>query len=49
MGHESIRTTMDIYGHLFPSAEPELANLLDRAPEPDAAESPTPLRAADPS
>ena len=31
LGHESIRTTMDTYGHLFPSAEPELAALLDGA------------------
>jgi len=31
LGHESIRTTMDTYGHLFPSAEPELAALLDQA------------------
>lgn len=31
LGHESIRTTMDTYGHLFPSAEPELAALLDVA------------------
>jgi integrase len=31
LGHESIRTTMDTYGHLFPSAEPELAALLDAA------------------
>jgi integrase len=29
LGHKEIRTTMDIYGHLFPSAEPELADLLD--------------------
>jgi integrase len=29
LGHESIRTTMDTYGHLFPSAEPELAALLE--------------------
>jgi integrase len=29
LGHKEIRTTMDTYGHLFPSAEPELANLLD--------------------
>lgn len=29
LGHKEIRTTMDIYGHLFPSAEPELAELLD--------------------
>jgi integrase len=29
LGHKEIRTTMDTYGHLFPSAEPELAGLLD--------------------
>lgn len=29
LGHKEIRTTMDTYGHLFPSAEPELAALLD--------------------
>jgi hypothetical protein len=29
MGHKEIRTTMDIYGSLFPSGEPELADLLD--------------------
>jgi integrase len=29
LGHKEIRTTMDTYGHLFPSAEPELADLLD--------------------
>jgi integrase len=46
LGHESIRTTMDTYGHLFPSAEPELAALLDQArnataasPDPTAPES----------
>lgn len=31
LGHKEIRTTMDTYGHLFPSAEPELADLLDAA------------------
>jgi integrase len=38
LGHKEIRTTMDTYGHLFPSAEPELADLLDagyRAAQPD--------------
>jgi integrase len=37
-GHKSITTTIDIYGHLFPSAELELADLLDagyRSAEPD--------------
>lgn len=29
LGHKEIRTTLDTYGHLFPSAEPELADLLD--------------------
>lgn len=29
LGHEDIKTTMNTYGHLFPSAEPELAGLLD--------------------
>lgn len=29
LGHKEIRTTMDTYGHLFPSAEPELAELLE--------------------
>ncbi len=29
LGHKEIRTTMDTYGHLFPSAEPELAGLLE--------------------
>jgi integrase len=31
LGHESIKTTLDTYGHLFPTAEPELADLLDTA------------------
>jgi integrase len=31
LGHKEIRTTMDTYGHLFPSAEPEMAGLLDAA------------------
>ena len=31
LGHQSIQTTLDTYGHLFPSAEPELAGLLDGA------------------
>jgi integrase len=38
LGYQEIRTTMDTYGHLFPSAEPELSGLLDagyRAAEPD--------------
>jgi integrase len=29
LGHEDIRTTMNTYGHLFPSAEAALADLLD--------------------
>jgi integrase len=29
LGHKEIRKTMDTYGHLFSSAEPELAGLLD--------------------
>lgn len=29
LGHKEIRTTMDTTGTLFPSAEPELADLLD--------------------
>jgi hypothetical protein len=29
LGDESIRTTMDTYGHVLPSAEPELADLRD--------------------
>jgi integrase len=44
LGHASIRTTMDTYGHLFPSAEPELADLLDAARR--AAPKVVPLRAA---
>lgn len=42
LGHESIRTTMDTYGHLFPSAEPELAALLDQARSAAAPASPAP-------
>jgi integrase len=40
LGHKEIRTTMDTYGHLFPSAEPEMAGLLEagyRAAEPTPA------------
>lgn len=29
LGHEDIRTTMNTYGHLFPSAEAAMADLLD--------------------
>lgn len=29
LGHKKMSTTMDTYGHLFPSAEPEMADLLD--------------------
>ncbi len=29
LGHAEIRTTMDTYGHLFPSAEAAMADLLD--------------------
>jgi len=29
LGHEDIRTTMNIYGHLFPSGEQALADALD--------------------
>ncbi|MEJ7891435.1 MAG: tyrosine-type recombinase/integrase [Solirubrobacteraceae bacterium] len=37
LGHEDIKTTMNTYGHLFPSAEAALGDLLDaryRAAEP---------------
>lgn len=30
LGHQSIQTTLDLYGHLFPSAERALAGLLDQ-------------------
>jgi integrase len=30
VGHSSVRTTLDRYGHLFPGAESEAASLLDR-------------------
>ncbi len=30
MGHSSIAVTMDIYGHLFPSAAEDLADALDQ-------------------
>jgi integrase len=29
LGHKDIQTTMNTYGHLFPSAEPAMADLLD--------------------
>ena len=29
LGHEDIRTTMNLYGHLYPSAEAALAEALD--------------------
>ena len=29
MGHRSITTTLDLYGHLFPGSEGEAATLLD--------------------
>lgn len=42
LGHEDIRTTMNVYGHLFPSGEEALAEALDAGyrsvevePEPD--------------
>jgi integrase len=31
LGHEDIKTTMNTYGHVFPSAEPAMADLLDAA------------------
>jgi hypothetical protein len=30
MGHEDIRTTFNVYGHLFPDREEELVAALDR-------------------
>ncbi|HYN63376.1 MAG TPA: hypothetical protein VES36_02125 [Candidatus Limnocylindrales bacterium] len=30
LGHSTIATTMDIYGHIFPEAEREAARLLDQ-------------------
>ena len=43
LGHKEIRTTMDTYGHLFPSAEPAMAGLLDAAYR-QADEQPDPSR-----
>ncbi len=31
LGHKDIQTTMNTYGHLFPSAEPTMAGLSTRA------------------
>jgi integrase len=43
LGHSSIRVTMDIYGHLWPSVEPELADLLETARDASRAQ-PAPVR-----
>ena len=29
-GHSSVKTTLDVYGHLMPSADADLADTLDR-------------------
>lgn len=29
LGHSSIKTTIDVYGHLFPNKQKETANRLD--------------------
>ncbi len=47
LGHEDIKTTMNSYGHLFPSTEPELADLLDagyNAQRSRPRSTPVPLR-----
>ena len=30
LGHSQISTTMDLYGHIFPAAHQEAADLMDR-------------------
>jgi integrase len=48
LGHKKLSTTMDTYGHLFPDAEPEMADMLDARYR--AAQEPTnvrPLRSVD--
>ena len=35
LGHESVKTTWDIYGHLYPNKDKELADLLHRLKEND--------------
>jgi integrase len=44
LGHSSITTTLDRYGHLFPSVEEALADALDATF--NNASTPTPLRQA---
>lgn len=39
LGHKSIRTTMDVYGHLFPNAEESLVERLDERWEAAEAEN----------
>jgi hypothetical protein len=40
LGHSSITTTINLYGHMFPSVEASLADALDDMYEPvDAAEN----------
>lgn len=36
LGHESVQTTMDIYGHLYPNKDTDLASLLNEIWENDA-------------
>jgi integrase len=45
MGHASITTTLNVYGHLFPSLDVELADRLDRVRDERLAAR---LRHADP-
>jgi integrase len=39
MGHASITTTLDLYGHLYPGEMDRYADRLDRPAEPNSAKS----------
>jgi hypothetical protein len=46
MGHSTITTTLDRYGHLLPGNEHHAANLLDTLLQPQAARGATPAEGA---
>jgi len=35
LGHESVKTTLDTYGHLYPNKDVELSKVLNRLRSPD--------------
>lgn len=46
LGHDDVRTTINVYGHLLPSVDAALADGVD-AMHAEAADNVTPLRKAD--